>query len=250
MTSLVTERFGAPSSAREIRMADFARRRAVDELAGRTVWCASALREGRPRARRLRASLRWAHDDGVVARELQVTGSDELREAARAIEALLAGAARAAAPGPAESEIYASDSGREAMLGDEVRPGDIVVLHDALTAALVEAVRERGAHAVWTVQPRGRRRTRSSAEAMRFLQVHLAATDAYLVTWRQDVAHSVLAQAIGALMPSPDMLTAKEIGERADGDLALGCLIADVVHDDRGERVGGTRHARPIVAAH
>jgi hypothetical protein len=248
MTSLVTERFGAPSTMREIRMADFARRRAVDELAGRTVWCASALQEGRPRARRLRASLRWAHDDGVMVRELQMTGSDELREAARAIEAMLAGAARAAAPGPAGTEVYASES--EAMLGSDVRPGDIVVLHDALTAALVDAVRERGAHAVWAVQPRSRRRTRSSAEAMRFLQEHLAATDAYLVTWRRGVARGGLAQAIGALMPSPDMLAAKEIGERADGDLALGCLIADVVHDDRGERVGGTRHARPTVAAH
>jgi hypothetical protein len=36
----------------------------------------------------------------------------------------------------------------------------------------------------------------------------------------------------------------------ADGDLAWGSLIADVVHDDRGERVGGTRHPRPIVAVH
>src|SRR4051812_10008407 len=122
MTSLVTERFGAVSTAREIRTADFARRRAVDELAGRTVWCASALPEGRPRARRLRASLRWAHDDGVVARELQVTGQSELREAARALEAMLAGAAPVGAPGPAEREVYASDSGSEAMLHGEVRP--------------------------------------------------------------------------------------------------------------------------------
>jgi hypothetical protein len=38
MTSLVTERFGAPSSVREIRAVDSARRRTVDELAGPATW--------------------------------------------------------------------------------------------------------------------------------------------------------------------------------------------------------------------
>lgn len=251
MTSLVTERFGAPSSVRENRVADFARRRAVDQLAGRTVWCASALPEGRSRARRLRASLRWAHDDGVVTRELEVTGTAELRDVASVLEAMLAGAGASRPPGPAEREVYASDSGSgEARLGSEVRPGDVVVLHDAMTAALVTAVRERGAHAVWHDQPRRVRRTGPSAEAMRFLRAYLAATDAYLVTWRQAAARGRLAHEIAALMPSPDVLSAKEIGERTEGELAWGSLIADVVEDDRGERVGGMRHVRPVVAAH
>jgi hypothetical protein len=249
MTSLVTERFGAPSSVREIRAADFARRRAVDQLAGRTVWCASALPEGRARARRLPASLRWAHDDGAVVRELPVAAASELRKAARALEAMAAGGAPAGAPGPAEREVYASDSGNgESLLGNEVQPGDVVVLHDAMTAALVAAVRDRGAHAVWHVQPRGV--PRGSAEAMRFLRTYLDAADAYLVTWRQAAARGMLAREIAALMPSPGVLTTKEIGERADGDLAWGSLIADVVHDDRGERAGGIRHPRPIVAGH
>jgi hypothetical protein len=230
MTSLLTERFVAPSSVREIRAVDLTRRRAVHELAGRTVWCASALPEGGARARRLRASLRWAHDDGVRARELPVAEASELRETARALEAMLA------------------DS--EALLGSEVRAGDVVVLHDAMTAPLVEAVRERGAHAVWHVQRRGVPRMRSSEEAMRLLHAYLAAADAYLVTWRQAAARGMRAQEIAALMPSPDVVTAKEIGERADRDLAWGRLIADVVHDDRHERVGGTRHPRPIVTAH
>ncbi len=40
----------------------------------------------------------------------------------------------------------------EAMAGDRVRTGDLVVLHDALAAVVAEAVRERGAHLVWEVK--------------------------------------------------------------------------------------------------
>lgn len=189
MTSLVIERFGDPSIRREVRVARFERGRALDDLGGRTVWCASALPHGRARSRRLQASLRWTHDGGVVTRELNVTG-----------------------PG--------------ALL--DVRPGDVVVFHDAVSATMAEAVRDRGAHALCHVQPR-------------LARGRVAAADAYLVTWRREIA---------ALMPSPDLLAAKEIAERADADLAWGVLIADVVEDDRGERVGGTRHVRPVVAAH
>jgi hypothetical protein len=104
-----------------------------------------------------------------------------------------------------------------------------------MTAPLVEVVRERGAHAVLHVHPH---------------RLVRPATDAYLVTWRELAPGGRVADEIAALMPSPDLVTAKEIGERADRDLAWGCLIADVAHDARGDRVGGTRHARPVVVAH
>jgi hypothetical protein len=48
--SLETERFGVPTSSRAERLEAFERQRAVDRLAGRTVWCAGALRRGRERA--------------------------------------------------------------------------------------------------------------------------------------------------------------------------------------------------------
>jgi hypothetical protein len=53
----------------------------------------------------------------------------------------------------AAREAYASGAGRaEALIGGTVAPGDVVVLHDALTVALARAVRERGAHAIWHVR--------------------------------------------------------------------------------------------------
>src|SRR5947208_1350875 len=40
----------------------------------------------------------------------------------------------------------------EGPIGDGVGPGDVVVAHDALSAALCQAVRARGAHAVWRIR--------------------------------------------------------------------------------------------------
>ncbi len=56
--SFETERFGAPTTIRAQRMHTFERERAVDLLAGRTVWSASALPRGHERADGLRRRLR------------------------------------------------------------------------------------------------------------------------------------------------------------------------------------------------
>ena len=59
---------------------------------------------------------------------------------------------------------------------------------------------------------------------------------------------------IGAAMPSPGLLAAKEIAATGAEAQALhnrgwSTLLADIVDRDRGEYVGGTLHARPAVPA-
>src|ERR1700733_6617061 len=115
MTSLVVERFDLPGSARDIRAFDAADERSADVLAGRTIWCTVGhLAAGAP-APELGACL------GRPGRALT--------------------AAALPAPGPDEMRI-----------GDGVCAGDVVVAYDALSAALCEAVRDRGAHAVWRIR--------------------------------------------------------------------------------------------------
>ena len=57
MPTLVIDRLEPPSSARRARSSDLGRARAADRLAGRTVWCATALPSGRGAARMLRGCL-------------------------------------------------------------------------------------------------------------------------------------------------------------------------------------------------
>jgi hypothetical protein len=192
--SLLMEQFRAPSGTRDARAFDSARKRILAELAGRTVWCASAPRADSAAARRLREHLQWADDDGVAAQWLPV-------------------------PESRSSEDAVAD----------VRPDDIVVLHDPLTAAPAEAIRQRGAHAVWLlISP----------------HAPAPAIDAYVVTGRTPDGALVVA----AVMPCAGIVSAKEMRGGSYRDVGWGSVLADVVARDREECVGGTLHARPAIA--
>ena len=72
MTTLVIEQFAAPDSNRAIRRLELTRRRAADELAGRTVWCVSSVRAGRRAADALRRRLRALPDDGLATQGIRM----------------------------------------------------------------------------------------------------------------------------------------------------------------------------------
>ena len=116
-----------------------------------------------------------------------------------------------------------------ADLPADVRPDDVVVLHDPLTADPADAIRQRGAHAVWHVM--------SPHEPA-------PAIDAYVVTGRTPDG----AQVVAALMPGTGIVIAKEMRGAGYRDVGWASVLADVVRTDREECVGGTLHARPAVA--
>lgn len=239
MTSLLIQYFGAPSSGREARALDSARRRAVDELAGRTVWCASGLRASGDSAGLLRSSLRWAGDDGVVASRLDVLAGEPLQELAERLDEMLHGAPYAR-PGAGEQEICADGMrGGETLIGPDVRADDVVVVHDPLTALLAQAIRERGAHAVWHVGIAPGAPGAAVRDALAFVRRFTSGLDAYVL---RSGAH------VTALMPSADIVADAEVHGDPYRDVGWGSTLAAVVHADRDETVGGTRHARPAVA--
>ena len=186
MTSLVTEQFRAPADRREARAYEWARRQTIDELAGRTVWCAIP---------QLRARLAWAVPSGVAATALEVPQRYDNAD----------------------------------TVVPDVRADDVVVLRSRPTAALARAIRDRGAHALWLMDaPRDR------AEGI----------DAYLLTG--NTAHGAL---IVAVMPSAGIVAVKELSGDPYRDVGWSSMLADVVHTDREECVGGTLRPCPTVAA-
>ena len=215
MTSVVIEHFRPPTSVSDERSLRFRHERAADALAGRAVWCAAPL--------------------PPATAQLEVAADEPLRHLAERLDAMLNGVAQGIAElGPEEREICAQ-AVRDPEPG--VRRGDVVLLHDALTALLAQAVRERGAHAVWCVGVAGRTPGRASYEAWSFLRSHTAGVDAYLMRWGDGMA---------AVMPSADLVT---IDAEPDMGLMWMSVLADVVSGDRDETVGGTLHPRPVVAA-
>jgi hypothetical protein len=261
MTSVTIQHVAAPSSARDARTFHRARDRAADGLAGRTVWCATALPAGRGAARSLRERL--GSGGGVTAGSLDVPATEPLRDLAGRLDAVLRLAVAAASPiaaeagtrlGAAERDVYArAQRDGEAMLGSAVSPNDVVVLHDALTAVLAQAVRERGAHVVWDVMLGAAPGHATAHDAWTFLRPYTSAIDAFVMSWLERDPRGRPVERIAAVMPSADIVATQEIptGE-AGGDpcqtVGWSSVLADVVDQDRGEHVGGTLHARPAVA--
>jgi len=88
---------------------------------------------------------------------------------------------------------------------------------------------------VWRVRPVAR----AAAEALEFLRRWTPGVDAYVI---------VRGHVIAAAMPSPDAVSAMELADDRYDSAGWSSVLAAVVHDDRAEHVGGTRHARPAVA--
>jgi hypothetical protein len=248
VTTLLIERFDVPSTARGLSLFDSICRAAAEELGGRTVWCAAALPSARAPAAVLRASLqRETGGEAVTVGSLDVPADDALRDLAERVETMLSGGREAdqaaqAPLGPGQEELYAEgiESG-ESFVGEWVRPDDVVVLHDALSATLAQAVRERGAHAIWRVPPP----SPAAGAARAFLRPYTTGLDAYVTT-----DDSPDGRRFVALMPSADLLAAWDVPPGGDLDSAgWSSILAEVVHADRDEHVGGRRHPRPTVAA-
>lgn len=247
VTTLMVEHFGAPSSPRDMRAFELTGRRATDDLAGRTVWCAFGLPQARDLAAALLQRLDWTADEGLSTGRMQVRADEPLRQLARRLDEMLRGrAAGAAELGRAEQEVYADGvEGGESLVGAQVRAGDVVVVHDPLSAALAAAIRERGAHALWHVTIAGGR----PAEAARdFMRRFTGPIDAYVITRRRSMT---------AVMPGADVVARLEFGAEHPSEqghhsrteeVGWSALVADVVNGDRHQTVGGTRHARPGVA--
>lgn len=251
MTSLMLEHFAAPSSAQDMRVRERARREAIDELAGRTVWCAAAVPERRAAAEALRSRLRGA--GAVATGRLEIAADGPLHDLARQLHAMLSGHARGQRQLDAEQqEIYAGASrDGETLIGGAVRHDDVVVISDPFVAVLAEAVRERGALVVWQLELGPRRG--AVARAWSFIERSSPPIDAYVTSWSTPRPGGRLQSGVAAFIPGADAVAAKEQKTAAgdppwDEELGWSRLLGDVVRAGREEHVGGIVHARPAIA--
>ncbi|HEV7529078.1 MAG TPA: hypothetical protein VGO29_09295 [Solirubrobacteraceae bacterium] len=252
--SLFVEQFDKPASARDAMALGAAAQRAGDVLAGRTIWCVIAMPGARRSADALRARVDGA-GPGVAATSLQLTAAEPLRDLARQLEQMLGGVSTQGSSGlgPAEREAYARGAlDGDDLLGDGVQAQDVVVVHDALSALVSQAARQRGAHVVWRFRVASRSQP-ARQDALQFLQRFTPGVDAHVTTWLQRDSHGELVQRVAAALPAAGMLATKQFRTRFTGEqprrLAWRMVLAEVVRSDRGECVGGTLHPRPSVAA-
>lgn len=251
MTSFVIEQFHTPDSSRRARRFDSVRRRAIEQLAGRSVWCIAATPTETPAADALEHCLDGIRDQGVAPQRTRLQLREPLVGLMERLDAMLRGVTLLGpAFGPGEEDAFRK--GRQdgdALIPDKVTAGDVVVLHDPIAAALAPAIRERGAHAIWRTSI-GRWEANASA-AWRFLHRSSPGLDAYVTAWRSGPTAPRAHAGVAAYIAAAGVVSAKQVdGPGSDyEEIGWATLLADVVRDDRTERVGGTVHARPSVAA-
>jgi hypothetical protein len=235
MAAVTIDRIGVPSGLHDRRVLAWTRARADDALAGRTVWCAAALPAGRLAAERLRTLL----EGDCVVRPLAVAENE------------------APATGPldaAPSLAYAQGAEHgEALIDGRVEPGDVVVLHDALTVPLAGPARERGAHVICDLPPPRLSKAPGVATAQALLEPYAAVVDAFVLSWEERRA---AVERIAALLPAAGLVDVKDVtiggGRPAAARrmaLAWSSVLGGVLEVDRSDRVGGTLHVRPAVAS-
>ena len=223
MTTLVIEQFAALDSNRAIRRLELTRRRAAEELAGRTVWCVSSVRAGRRAADALRRRLRMLPDEGLASRAIRIREGQTLTRV--------------------------TENGDE-LLGSEVQAGDVVVLHDPIAAALADAVRARDAHAIWWLSVE--RLDDTADDTWALADCTRPRVDAYLTAWQRRGPSGADRASVAAFMSGPDVVYAKSLAiqgaQHRYSQLGWTSLLADVVCEDHDEHVGGRLPPRPGVA--
>ncbi len=212
--------------ARDRRALGERRRRSDDALAGRTVWCITTLTADDALDEALSACL--AGVDCVATERLRLQATAEILELLDHLESM---------PGDTALQRLGALS-REASAAEplgSVSPDDVVVVHDPLAAMLASGARERGAHVVWDETNEG------VVVAWRLVRETAPPADAHLI--------AVPGVGIAAVMAAPSRVAAMHCEDAESAGLGRVATLADIVHDDRGETVGGTLHARPAVAA-
>jgi hypothetical protein len=145
--------------------------------------------------------------------------------------------------------VRALERAAQELVAAAVAADDVVVLHDARSAVIARAVRDRGAHAVWHVHVRGGARPAAVCELLALLRASASSVDAFVVTSTQSLGRGRRVERVAALLPSADLVDVKELAdaERAGSTLGWSSALADVIEVDHEDHVGGTLHARPTV---
>ena len=162
--------------------------RARELLGGRKIWHVTASALG-GMAEVLRALLCYVRDAGIDAHWAVLHANGDFRPIAQRLYNGLYGSPSSGLElGEDERRTYERVLGQSAAeLGEVVREGDVVILHDPPTAGLIEPMREAGAHVVWRCHLGVDDHDPTAEATQRFLAPYVEPAGAYVFSRRQFV---------------------------------------------------------------
>jgi trehalose synthase len=112
--------------------------------------------------------------------------------------------------GPEEAAHFESvTASNAALLADQVRAGDVVILHDPQTAGLCRPMRELGACVVWRCHIGADRPNDWTRQAWDFLLPRVSSADAFVFSRRQHIPEGLPAGRVEVIPPSIDPFSLK-----------------------------------------
>jgi trehalose synthase len=224
------------------RFEDF--RRGVEEarrlLAGRAVWNINSTARGGGVVELLRPLVGYARGAGVDARWLVIDGSPEFFEVTKRIHNRLHGSeGDGGALDDAARAIYERVlADNAAAITEQVRPGDIVIVHDPQPAGLVPVLRSRASAVIWRCHVGVDEPNDVVRDTWGFLLPYIRDADAYVFSRESLVWEGLDRDRVAVIAPTIDAFTPKNI------DLEPGTV--DAVLHAAGLVVDG-REAVPVV---
>ena len=194
------------------RLAQLARAayRFRDRLGGRTIWNVSSTAAGGGVAEMLQVLVGYVEDLGIRIRWVVITGDAEFFVITKRLHNQIHGLAAGGPLSKAEGDHYQRMLAANAVeLAAEVRPGDLVLLHDPQTAGLAEALTRAGAQVAWRSHIGVDWQNDTTAAAWDFLRPYLAPAQAYVFTRRDYASAWVPGETVWVIPPSIDPLSAK-----------------------------------------
>jgi trehalose synthase len=218
---------GAERHARLVGAADQFRRR----LAGRTIWNISSTAFGGGVAEMLQVIVGYVQGLDIAIRWAVIAGDAEFFVVTKRLHNQIHGEV---AGGP----LRGSDAGHYArmlaanaveLLG-QIRPGDLVLLHDPQTAGLTAALASAGARVAWRCHIGVDWENDATRAGWGFLRPHLASAEAYIFSRRQYVPRWVPGGKVWIIPPSIDPFSPKN--QHLDDGTVRGILAKIGVLDD------------------
>jgi trehalose synthase len=179
-------------------------------LAGRVIWNINATATGGGVAEILQTLLGYFLDAGVDARWLVLDGSADFFAVTKHLHNAIHGFGDPSQLGASAHAVYKRTiQGNAADLLRQVRPADLVLLHDPQTAGLVEPLQQVGVRVAWRSHIGRDTPNEQSVSGWEFLRQYMQDADALVFSRPQHAPEWAPASRIFVIPPSIDPLDAK-----------------------------------------
>ena len=180
-------------------------------MSGRAVWNVSSTTIGGGVAEMLRPLVGYGMGLGIDVRWCVIDGDAEFFAVTKRLHNRIHGQPGDGGElGPVEAERYEKAlASNAAALAEQVRAGDVVLLHDPQTAGLTAAMVRRGAKVVWRCHIGADMPNEHTRQAWSFLRPYLSDAAGYVISRRGHVPAWLPQGRVWIIPPSIDPFSAK-----------------------------------------